>query len=122
MAAPAKYPTVPDQMRALAREARARHWPFELFWTTALRPGKGPITVRSDPATRPAGCLLWPTDAVDRRAWRTALMDAKDVWQAAYEGLEVDSRVSAFGRLRAHLQSATDPDERSGNDGVVHVA
>lgn len=139
MPAPAKYEYVPDQLRRLAVDAKARGLSFEEWWHEALPvrvckvcgeesllatcpviaghiiEGRIPIecgakTKGPVPPTfaepRGAGPLqvLWPTDAVERRAWLGGVDSGRDGWQDAYEGREARPRHRALARLREHLR------------------
>ena len=88
MPAPAKYPTPPAQLLLLAIRARAVPDPFVEFWLSAIRPGTSPpITIKTPPASRPEGAVVWPRDSYDRSVWQEAMYSAEEGWRRAYERL-----------------------------------
>lgn len=92
VAAKKRYPTPPEQMIELAREARREGVPFEVWWARAVRPGEPPITTTSDLTDRPVGTVLWPSDSQDCRTWRDATDGARDGWERAYGNLPAAQR------------------------------
>jgi hypothetical protein len=64
-------------MTDLARVARRRGISSEHRWSEAVRPGQRPITTATPPEKRPHGCVLWPSNSADNRAWRIATDETK---------------------------------------------
>lgn len=87
MAAAARYPSPPEQMVALALQAREQGVPFEEWWETAVRPKRPPVKTSTPLPERPAGCVLWPSDSAARNEWRAATDGVRDHWGRAYDGL-----------------------------------
>lgn len=96
MPAPARYPSFHEQLSRLAAEARTDGVPFEVFWREVVRPGKPPITFRTeDPPMRWSELfgrplptvVVWPTDTGDRNECREAAEYAREAWRRAYEGV-----------------------------------
>lgn len=85
MPAHSKYPTVHEQLRALALLARQDALPFDRWWVLALRPGEPPVTWSTPELARPGRCVIWPRDTIDRRLSIQATLEARDGWRRAYE-------------------------------------
>lgn len=108
MPAPAKYPTPPAQLLVLAIRARAGSDPFVEFWLSAIRPGKSPpITIKTPPASRPVGAVVWPRDSYDRSVWQEAMYSAEEGWKRAYEGLPPTRAERALAVLGPELRVTT---------------
>jgi hypothetical protein len=156
--APAKYAYLPDALRELALDARARGLSFEEFWHEALPVRECPacgaetllpkcpnvvawtVPALNDGAKMPVECgtrtrgpaaptysnprgagpqvLLWPTDAVERRAWLMGVDSAREGWRDAYERRPAERRHRALGRLAEGLRQL----DGEGIDGELAVA
>lgn len=85
------------QLSRLAEGARRRGVSFEAFWREAIRPERPQIMVTN--ASPPAGCVRWPTDPRERKAWRTAIIGTKESWRRAYELVEPRVEERALAEL-----------------------
>lgn len=82
--APAKrYIDPHEQLVDSLRTSRYAGLSFAAAWTLALRPGERAVmATATDP---PSGAIRWPTDTTERIAWKTAIVDSRDVYRRAYE-------------------------------------
>lgn len=92
MAAPQKYPTAHLQLRELAELALLDGTPFDVFWERAVRPGRSPVTWASSPPPDEVArilneCVIWPRDTFDRNVSMVAILDSREAWRRAYEGV-----------------------------------
>lgn len=112
MAAHQRYPSVHEQLRCLALEARAAGMEFEEFWLEAVRPGLPPVTWRTPPSRRPEGCVVWPNDTFDRQCVRDATLaeDVMEGWRRAYDvepPLRREAALTVLAPMLAGLDRAT---------------
>jgi hypothetical protein len=63
--------------------ARRRGLDFETWWAEAVRE-KRPLIMTNHPHP-PEGCIRWPTDVYDRRAWQSVIYSTKEGWRRVYE-------------------------------------
>ena len=83
--APARYDSPHVQLRRLAEAALVEGLDFESFWERALRVGK-PLVTRHRTCP-PGDCVIWPRDTFDRQNARLAILETREAWRSAYEGL-----------------------------------
>lgn len=88
--------------------------PVECNWRTR---GAAPPTF-ANPRGAAATAVLWPTDAVERRAWLMGVDSARDGWQDAYEGRPALRQHHALAKLAEHLRQS----EGEGNERGLQVA
>lgn len=101
MAPARRYAPPIQQLVGLLATARRRGLTFEEAWVEALRPHKS--IVMSTTPNAPATALRWPTDKLEREAWRLALQSSRAVWQRAYEGAPVTRQERALVALSEEL-------------------
>jgi hypothetical protein len=88
--------------------------PVECNWKTR---GPAPPTFANRRGAS-AYAVLWPTDAIERRAWLAGVDAAREAWRDAYEGRPAKRRHDAVKKLMDALQFI-DPE---GNEPSVAVA
>lgn len=88
--------------------------PVECNWKTR---GPAPPTFANRRGAS-AYAVLWPTDAIERRAWLAGVDSAREGWRDAYEGHPAKPQHDALIRLREHLRHI----EGEGNDPTLAVA
>lgn len=108
MAARQRYPAVHEQLVVLAQAARDGGLSFDVWWDAAVRPGRPPVTWRTDPAFRPGGCVVWPNDTADRQVALAVHGDpvVVEAWRRAYDRLPATRRDSALRLLAPVLERA----------------
>lgn len=111
MAATRKYPTIHEQLYALAVLQRREGVPFALFWELAVRPTQTPVvTWRTPEERRPPRCVIWPNDTDDRALERELYADwrVREGWRRAYERLPVRPQDRALPQLAGLLSEDGD--------------
>lgn len=82
MAPPVQYERPNEQLVRLLSDAKRRGLTFGEAWEEALRPGRS--IVMSNTAAAPATAVRWPTDRMDRDAWRSAILRSREGWRRAF--------------------------------------
>lgn len=76
------------QLGHLMIDARRRGLEFDAWWEEAVREDK-PLVMTNYEATygkpAPPGCIRWPTDRNDRRAWQFGIRESRAAWKRVYE-------------------------------------
>lgn len=105
MAARQKYPTTHAQLFELAQAARREGLEFDAFWERAIRPGRPPVTWRTE--VKPYGAVIWPNDTDDRKLSRGATMDpdVEAAWGRAYDRLPATRQEAALKILSPMLDA-----------------
>lgn len=124
MPAKAKYPSPPEQLTALAIEAKLSGKPFDEFWDAAVPPlvkvpqkENGEVVgfkldefgepveqpsvrlPRVDDVEIPEGSIRWPRDTFDRNCWHRATLDCREEWRRVFEGLDAQPHERAIAFL-----------------------
>lgn len=82
-------------------------------WTEKERAAMGTYQVwkperypRVKDPNAPPDVVLWPGDTEDRQAAYEGLMESKDAWRSAYDGIEPTPRERAMARLGSAFEKA----------------
>jgi hypothetical protein len=124
MAPQPTYDSPHVQLGRLMVQARRDGLDFEAWWTIAVRPRAchdcgvealsspcecgcrrvdGPALVMANTIDPPAGAVRWPTDRDDRVTWQAAIMESKDGWRRAFEGVAPTKQEAALAFLAPGL-------------------
>ena len=93
--------------------AKRRGESFDDAWDRIVRPDRPLVTRHRDPAELPDDCVIWQRDTFDRQVSRTAILETRDGWQAAWENREI----STPALLALRMIASTSFDEQGTSAG-----
>ena len=109
MAPTPEYLSPVQQLGELGVKARKRGLTFEEFWNEAVRPDARGVVMTTTP-NAPATAVRWPSNTKQREEWLEVVLDGKETWRSAYEGVSSSSEELALRTVRDMRESLEERD------------